>query len=156
MKENLHSRDAGRVSPPPFCSSKEKTSVFSVPFVFQQLQNGKPCTCCLCLSYLLNVNHFRLLGDGERNQNMELFYFWCQKILQPRNSSREANHFTDFPLCFSGGYILMNGFQSRVFEVHVNSARLKRKLHSRSHDVGMSLMAFLSDGSVFRLPWAEV
>lgn len=50
----------------------------------------------------------------------------------------------------------MNGFQSRLFEVHVNGAWLKRKLHGRSHDVGMSLMAFLCDGSVFCLPSAEV
>lgn len=50
----------------------------------------------------------------------------------------------------------MNGFQSRAFEVHVNSTLLRRKPHSHSHDVGMSLMAFLSDGAVFCLPSAEV
>lgn len=87
---------------------------------------------------------------------MELFYFWCQKILQPRYSLREVNHCADFPLCSSGGCVLVNGFQSQAFEVHVNSALLRRKLHSRNHDVGMSLMAFLSDGAVFCLPSAEV
>lgn len=142
-------------SPTLLQQQRENICIFC-PLCLSAVTEWKTLHSCLSLSYLLNVNHFGLLGDRERNQNMELFYFWCQKILQPRYSLREVNHFADFPLCSSGGYVLVNGFQSRAFEVHINSTLLRRKLHSHSHDVGMSLMAFLSDGAVFCLPSAEV
>lgn len=133
----------------PSCSSKEKTSGFSVPFVFQQLQDGKPP--CLCLSYLLNVNHYWRGGGGERNQNMQLFYFKCQKILRPRPRWREASHFSDFRSWHSREWVPEPG----VWRTHLQCCAQKGTTQLQPwcwHFV----VAFLSFGAVFCLPLAEV
>lgn len=125
----------------PFHSSKEKTSGFSVPFVFHQLQDGKPHPCHLGLSYLLNVNHFWHGGGGERNQNTQLFYFECQKVLQPRSHLREASHFSDFLCVLQKLTFLGMGSTARCCTYTSTGLSSEGNYHC-SHDVGISLWPF--------------
>lgn len=140
MTENLRSRDSEKLVLPPFSSSKEKTSGFSVPFVFQQLQDGKPCTCCLCLSNLLNLKHFGHAGVVRGTKTWNYFISSVRKYFTAKIQSKE-NKFSYFTLCAAEGYGLVNGFQSQCLCTSTVLCS-EEKTTQWQHDAGMSLWHF--------------
>lgn len=138
---------------PPFSSSKEKTSGFSVPFVFKQLQDGKPCTC-LCLSNLLSVNHFGHAGVVKRIKTWNYFISDVRKYFTAKIRSKGNKSLLLLPFVCCRRLWSHEWVPEPMF-VHINCAVLQRKNYTVVAWCWHVFMALLSFGAVFCLHLAE-
>lgn len=120
---------------PPFSSSKEKTSGFSVPFVFQLLSAA---TCCLCFSNLLNLNHFGHAGVVRGTKMWNYFISSVRKYFTAKIQCKGSKSLLRLP------FVCCRRLRSREWVpepvcVHINCAVLRRKTTQWQPDAGMSL-----------------
>lgn len=150
MKENLHSRDTEGVSPQ-LCAARSKHLYVLPSLSLRQLENPVAWKNPALTEPFLPSSSKCSAEYRKKNQNMLLFYFQCQEILQARY------HFGEQQITLQPAWdsIPVNEFPSQLCGCPISGPVVRRKPQSQPWHWHVTV-TFLSPSAVFCLPLAEV